>query len=183
MDYFFIKFILILQVITLSLFIPVLYKLFFNDDIKEGVKVLKEYIIEYLKNDFKFLQDKINKIYEFEIAEFSKLATSNLQTYNTLNMLELKIDAYKAISTTNLSQVTLNHIINLSDFEIFYFTPYDGYLSIEGEYCELHFMDNSQIIVKKHLKNFFFEARKTISIRNIKNLQNIRFDKKDKSKN
>ncbi len=181
MDSFNIIFILILQVTTLILFIPVLFKLFLKDDIKDGVKTLKEYIIEYLKNDFEILRDKINKIYQFEIAEFSKIATSNLETYNTLNMLDLKIDALKAISTTNLSQVTLNHIINLSDFEIFYFTPYDGYLSIEGEYCELHFTDNSQIIVKKHLKNFFFEARKTISIRNIKNIQNIRFDKKGKS--
>lgn len=146
-------FIIVLQVITLILFIPVLVKLFFSEDIKEG-------IIGYLKEKFEFLQHKIDKIYEYEMAEFSKAETSNLET--------------------NLSQVTLNHIINLSDFEIFYFTPYDGYLSIECEYCELHFLDNNQIIVKKYLNNFFFEARKTISIRNIKNLKNIRFDRKNK---
>ncbi len=97
-----------------------------------------------------------------------------------LEQINVNIDNLKAISNTNLSQVTLNHIVNLTDFEIYYFTPYDGYLSINADYCEIRFLDDSQIIIKNHLKNFFLEARKTISIRNIRNLKNIRFEKKNK---
>lgn len=135
--------------------------------------LLKDNINSSLKNYFQNIQYSINRVNEKIQTEIPKITTSTSYISGVLDKLDFQIKTFTSFQPINLSK-----IINLTDFEIYYFTPYDGYLFIEADYCEIRFLDDSQIIIKKHLKNFFLKARKTISIRNIKNLRNIYFEKK-----
>ena len=73
---------------------------------------------------------------------------------------------------------SLPEIFNFNNYyDILFHAPYDGYLTIEADLCELYLFNDSQLIVKNRLEKFFIPKLKSISIRNIKNLKNLRFDK------
>lgn len=119
-----------------------------------------------LKSDNKNLLIKIEDFNNcfFDITEHIENQINRL--YNYLN--------------GTLSKTEFNRSLLLNDFNILYFTPYDGYLSVEADYCELNLFDDSQICIKNKLNNFYIAGNKSISIRGIKGLRNIRFDKKGK---
>lgn len=161
--------IFVCQIIILALVMVIFIKSIIKGDPQDT-------IISSMKDYFKIFQDSINRINEHTITEIPKIESSISLVANVLERVEYKMDTCLPIKST--SPICLDDIIGLTDFEIYYFSPYDGYLSIDADYCEIRFLDESQIIIKKHLKNFFLKAKQTISIRNMKNLKNIHFVKK-----
>lgn len=162
----------ILQLITLIIVVFLLINSSFKDDIEPVKNYLKEY--------FKMFQDSMNRINQNLLVEVPKITAATTYMSGLLDKIDFQLSTFKTLTATSHSPINLNHIINLTDYEIYYFTPYEGYLSIDVDYCEIRFLDDSQLIIKNHLKNFFLEARETISIRNIKNLKNIRYEKQKK---
>lgn len=166
--------IFVLQAIILIIAISLLIKSFVYGDTKEA-------IINAIKDYFKIFQESIssiNKTNTQTLAEIPKIAASANLIINTLGLIENKINTCLTIKSIGTPQIYLDSIVNLTDFEIYYFTPFDGYLSINADYCEIRFLDDSQIIIKKHLKKFFIKAKQAISIRNMKNVKYMHFDKK-----
>lgn len=162
--------ILIFQLITLIIVTFLLINSLLKDD--------KEPIKNYLKEYFNRLQDSINRINQNLLVDVPKIRAATTYISGLMDKMDFQLSTFNPLTSASFSPINLNQIINLTDFEIYYFTPYEGYLSIDVDYCEIRFLDDSQLIIKNHLKNFFLEAKKTISIRNIKNLKNIRYEKK-----
>ena len=84
----------------------------------------------------------------------------------------IKLDA-KDIPDYIIGQQTI-YIENLkANFR----TPYSGYLYINASYCELVFDDNSSLIVKGNLSDFYLDKGVAIRIINPVNLKSIKFVK------
>lgn len=69
----------------------------------------------------------------------------------------------------------IKQVIHLEKFTLGFKTPYNGYLYITAQACDVYFSDDSFIKVKTHLDGLYLEKDELIFIKNPINLKSIRF--------
>lgn len=83
-------------------------------------------------------------------------------------------------TTGNIQPTVLIHNIplGLNNFTISFVTPCEGYLSIDAQECEVLQSEGNKITITNKLINYYIESDKMVTIKNIKHLKGIYFNKK-----
>lgn len=69
----------------------------------------------------------------------------------------------------------IKQVIHLEKFTLGFKTPYNGYLYITAQACDLCFSDDSVLKVKNHLEGLFLEKGELIFVKDPVNLKSVRF--------